>query len=65
MANKHPLKIFKKQEVTQYYSTRKTTTTSQTNQLTKPAKPKTPKIYIHMNYTKGQTIIMSYFCKSI
>jgi hypothetical protein len=45
MANKHPLKIFKKQEVTQYYSTRKTTATSQTNQLTNLQNPK------HQKYT--------------
>jgi hypothetical protein len=51
MANKHPLKIFKKkQEVTQYYSTRKTTTTTQTNQLTTLQNPKHQK---YKNYTKG------------
>ena len=51
MANKHPLKIFKKQEVTQYYSTRKTTATSQTNQLTNLQNPK------HQKYTFIWTIL--------
>ena len=44
-------KYLKKQEVTQYYSTRKTTTTTQTNQLTTLQNPK------HQKYTFIRTIL--------